>query len=156
MAWIACLAECAHYPWRILRRVMHPTRDASAAFSAVPSVGIVGKKRLFSLGRIPVRPDNGVFIEKPCNTVRRYKSYGIFSTLFSCTADHTIPILDRAAAAAVPTGILIWFLGSMAYVGPATDSSAFLSPGMDGGSLLEAIIRFLIIRPVSLVWTAPY
>ena len=30
----------------------------------------------------------------------------------------------------------------MAYVGPATDSSAFLSPGMDGGSLLEAIIRF--------------
>ena len=111
-------------------------------FLLFPMLGLLGRSGCFLWAVYLSDLITEFFIEKPCNTVRRYKSYGIFSTLFSCTADHTIPILDRAAAAAVPTGILIWFLGSMAYVGPATDSSAFLSPGMDGGSLLEAIIRF--------------
>ena len=111
-------------------------------FLLFPLLGLLGRSGCFLWAVYLSDLITEFFIEKPCNTVRRYKSYGIFSSLFSCTADHTIPILDRAAAAAVPTGILIWFLGSMAYVGPATDSSAFLSPGIDGGSLLEAIIRF--------------
>lgn len=48
-----------------------------------------------------------------------------------------------AAAAAVPSGILIWFLGSMAYAGPETGYGALLYSDIAGGNLLAAIIHFL-------------
>lgn len=111
-------------------------------FLLFPLLGLLGRRGCFPWAVYLSDLMTEFFIEKPCNTVRRCRSYGIFSTLFSCTADHTIPVLDRAAAAAVPAGILIWFLGSMAYVGPEAGSFAFLSPGMGSGNLLEAIIRF--------------
>ena len=156
MVWNTCLAGCPHGSWCISCRVMHHTGNAPDAFSAVSPVGSAGKKRLLSLGRISVRPADRVFIEKPCNTASHYKSYGIFSTLFSSTADHTIPVLDMAAAAAVPSGILIWFLGSMAYAGPETGYGALLYSDIAGGNLLAAIIHFLEHPARLLDWTAPY
>ena len=48
-----------------------------------------------------------------------------------------------AAAAAVPSGILIWFLGSMAYAGPETGYGALLYSDIAGGNLLTAITHLL-------------
>ena len=112
-------------------------------FLLFPLLGLLGRSGCFPRAVYLSDLLTEFFIEKPCNTASRYKPHGIFSTLCSCTADHTIPILDRAAAAAVTSGILIWFLGSMAYVGPETGHLAILSPGISGGSLLEVIILFL-------------
>lgn len=112
-------------------------------FLLFPLLGLLGRSARFPWAVYLSDLLTEFFIEKPCNTASHYKSYGIFSTLFSSTADHTIPVLDMAAAAAVPSGILIWFLGSMAYAGPETGYGALLYSDIAGGNLLAAIIHFL-------------
>ena len=112
-------------------------------FLLFPLLGLLGRSSCFPWAVYLSDLLTEFFIEKPCNTASHYKSYGIFSTLFSSTADHTIPVLDKAAAAAVPSGILIWFLGSMAYAGPETGYGALLFSDIDGGNLLAAITHFL-------------
>lgn len=111
-------------------------------FLLFPLLGLLGRSARFPWAVYLSDLVTEFFIEKPCNTARHYKHRGICYTLCSCTADHTIPILDRAAAAAVPCGILIWFLGSMAYVGPDTGYGALLPSGSAGGNLLDAVIHF--------------
>ena len=123
-------------------------------FLLFPLLGLLGRCSCFPWAVYLSDLLTEFFIEKPCNTASHYKSYGIFSTLFSSTADHTIPVLDMAAAAAVPSGILIWFLGSMAYAGPETGYGALLYSDIAGGNLLAAIIHFLehparLLGPVS-------
>lgn len=119
-------------------------------FLLFPLLGLLGRSARFPWAIYLSDLLTEFFTEKPCNTPRHYKPRGIFSTLCSCTAAHTIPILDRAAAAAVPSGILIWFLGSIAYVGPETGYGALLSSGIAGGNMLEAVILFLD-HPASLL-----
>ena len=112
-------------------------------FLLFPLLGLLGRSACFPWAVYLSDLLTEFFIEKPCNTASHYKSYGIFSTLFSSTADHTIPVLDMAAAAAVPSGILIWFLGSMAYAGPETGYGTLLFSDIAGGNLLTAITHFL-------------
>ena len=112
-------------------------------FLLFPLLGLLGRCSCFPWAVYLSDLLTEFFIEKPCNTASHYKSYGIFSTLFSSTADHTIPVLDKAAAAAVPSGILIWFLGSMAYAGPETGYGTLLFSDIAGGNLLTAITHFL-------------
>ena len=112
-------------------------------FLLFPLLGLLGRTGWFPWAAYLSDLVTELFNETSCDTASHYKPYSICSTILSCTADHTIPILDRAITAAVPAGILIWFLGSMAYGGPETSYPVFLSPGMYGRSLLEGIIHLL-------------
>mgnify|MGYP000007769955 CR=1 FL=1 len=134
-----------------------PTRDASAAFSAVPSVGIVGKKRLFSLGRIPVRPDNGVFLLKnpviPSDATSHTAYFPPYSPVPRTTP---FPSLTgqrrRLSPPAFSYGSLAaWHMWDRQQILPPSCPQAWTA-----GACWKPSYVFLIIRPVSLVWTAPY
>lgn len=71
--------------------------------------------------------------------------YGILPSFFRSTAIRTLPVLNHAALAAVPAGILVWLLGSIAYTGPGAGYLAFISSGQNRISLLAAIVSRLDI-----------